>query len=217
MATKAAGGMRQRQKIFAQDLVLDAAERLLERGDIADFSMRELAVEAQVGFATPFNYFGNKTTIMQALSQRIIARIAENYAKARPTGDAIDRVLAMSRIGAETMLENSRVSRAVLASLSIAPACQSTVRMRSKKLWQDALGDFAGIQQDLLPLVQTALPDQLAFAYRGCLSFWIAEDLTDDTLLPATDAASALSMLGVVDAARRPMLLECIDRSESLL
>ena len=47
--------------------MLDAAERLLRDGN-AEFSMRDLAAEAGVSFATPFNQFGSKPAIMQALS-----------------------------------------------------------------------------------------------------------------------------------------------------
>ena len=46
-----------------RERVLDAAERLLARGG-AGFSMRDLAEEAGVSFATPFNQFGAKGAIM---------------------------------------------------------------------------------------------------------------------------------------------------------
>jgi AcrR family transcriptional regulator len=52
-----------------RERVLDAAERLLAQGS-AGFSMRELADEAGVSFATPFNQFGSKAAIMLALSAR---------------------------------------------------------------------------------------------------------------------------------------------------
>ena len=51
--------------------ILDAAEHLMRQGK-ADFSMRDLASEAGVSFATPFNHFGSKAGIMQALSGRRI-------------------------------------------------------------------------------------------------------------------------------------------------
>ncbi len=49
-----------------RERVLDAAERLLANGSAA-FSMRELAEEAEVSFATPFNQLGSKAAIMLAL------------------------------------------------------------------------------------------------------------------------------------------------------
>src|SRR5260221_8939921 len=90
--------LRERNRRLARDVVLDAAERLLRKSETADFSMRALAAEAGVGFATPFNHFGGKNAIMQALSARLIARMAARFRDESPAGDAIDRVLAMGRI-----------------------------------------------------------------------------------------------------------------------
>jgi AcrR family transcriptional regulator len=63
--------------------VLDAAETLLRQGK-AEFSMRDLAAEAQVSFATPFNHFGSKAAIMQALSARRIEEMGARYRAASP-------------------------------------------------------------------------------------------------------------------------------------
>ena len=54
---------RSQPKPPTKDRVLDAAKRLLAGGSAA-FSMRELAEEAGVSFATPFNQFGSKAAIM---------------------------------------------------------------------------------------------------------------------------------------------------------
>ena len=57
--------LRERNKQLARDVVLDAAERLLRASPNAEFSMRALAAEAGVGFATPFNHFGNKENVLK--------------------------------------------------------------------------------------------------------------------------------------------------------
>ncbi|MGI4956453.1 MAG: TetR/AcrR family transcriptional regulator [Janthinobacterium lividum] len=62
--------------------VIDAAERLLRQGK-ADFAMRDLAAEAGVSFATPFNQFGSKAAIMQALSHRRIDTMEARFATAQ--------------------------------------------------------------------------------------------------------------------------------------
>ena len=74
-----------RHKVHSQpstrERVLDAAERLLAHGK-ASFSMRELAEEADLSFATPFNQFGNKGAIILALSSRRIALMQKRIAEA---------------------------------------------------------------------------------------------------------------------------------------
>src|SRR5688572_25417364 len=72
--------------------VIDAAERLLQEGK-ANFSMRDLAAEAGVSFATPFNQFGNKAALMHALAARRIETVVKRFAERRPPTLAADRVL----------------------------------------------------------------------------------------------------------------------------
>ncbi len=71
-------------KATTKERVLSAAERLLRVGE-ADFSMRDLAAEAGVSFATPFNLFGSKVGIIRALSASRIAIIRERIDAASPS------------------------------------------------------------------------------------------------------------------------------------
>src|SRR4029453_932199 len=99
----ATGGEPLRQR------VIDAAERLLREGK-ADFSMRDLAAEAGVSFATPFNQFGSKAAIMHALWERRIGTVMKRFAKQQSLPYAADRVLLATRIAAELMLEEPKVN-----------------------------------------------------------------------------------------------------------
>ncbi len=204
--------LRERNRLLARDIVLDAAERLLQRGETADFSMRALAAEAGVGFATPFNHFGSKNAIMQALSSRLIERMAMRFRGEAPDGDAIDRVMAMGRISIALLLEQPDVHKAVVGSLGVASPVPGSVRQNSRDLWSLALGDFAGVAVDMRTLAQTVLADQLAFDFRGCVSFWIAGELQDGDLGAALQAGACTLLLGFVDPKRRTHLIERIKR-----
>src|ERR1700761_4221215 len=104
-------------KLTARERVLDAAERLLVQGSAA-FSMRELADEAEMSFATPFNHFGSKAAIMLALSARRIARMQELLAEARLPKSAVARVFAAVDIAASVMLASPDANRAVMGAIS---------------------------------------------------------------------------------------------------
>lgn len=199
--------LRERNRQLARDIVLDAAERLLRESATADFSMRGLAAEAGVGFATPFNHFGNKNAIMQALSSRLIERMAARFREAPPPGDTIDRVLAMGRINVSLLLEQPNVYKAVVGSLGVMSQTPSSVSRQSEALWSLALGDCVGVATDARAIAHATLPRQLAFAFRGCLSFWIAGELADENLAGAFEALSATILLGVASSERRPDLL----------
>lgn len=209
--------LRERNRQSARDAVLDAAERLLRKGESAEFSMRQLAAEAGVGFATPFNHFGSKNAIMQALSARLIDQMASRFTNAAPRGDAIDRVLAMGQISIALLLEQPEVYKSVVGSLGVVSPVPSAVRAHSQRLWSLALGDFAGIASELSEIARAALAEQLAFSFRGCISFWIAGELGDGELEDAFRTGASAILLGFAAPARRSYLLEQIEKRHSAL
>ena len=181
--------------------VIDAAERLLREGR-ADFSMRDLAAGAGVSFATPFNQFGSKAAIMQALSERRIDEMARRFAQSPPLLDAASRVLLAVDIAAAVMLEEPDVSRAVMGWLGTPSASPGRVWERSTALWLLALGDGEGLNAVRGTEALTRLSGQLAFVFRGVLSFWTAGELPDKAL--GTSAREIVGML-LRGLAERPL------------
>ena len=198
--------LRDRNRRLARDVVLDAAERLLRADPTASFSMRALAADAGVGFATPFNHFGTKNAIMQALSGRLIARMAATFESQTPAGDAIDRVLTMGAIAVAHLLEQPDVHRAVVGSLGVASAAPGAVMTQSRALWTLALGDRDGLSDDGCA-AETILATNLAVAFRGCLSFWTAGEVDDSHLHRMVEANMLTTLLGFAAADRRHAVL----------
>ncbi|MDE1570594.1 TetR/AcrR family transcriptional regulator [Aquabacter sp. P-9] len=163
--------------------VLDAAERLLRRGK-ADFSMRDLASEAGVSFATPFNQFGSKAAIMHALSGRRIDAMATRFAQMSPPADAAGRVLLAIDTAVEVMLEEPEINRVVMSWIGTAGPSPGKVLSHSTALWSLALGAGEGLAEADKERALRCLPQQLAFAFRGILSFWTAGELQDEQLAP---------------------------------
>ncbi|SER56321.1 transcriptional regulator, TetR family [Sphingobium sp. YR768] len=164
--------------------VLDAAERLLRDGK-AEFSMRELASEARVSFATPFNQFGSKPAIMHALSGRRIDSMMTRFDAAPQPALAADRVALAINIAVAVMLDEPIVNRAVMAWIGTGSTASGEVRSNSTALWAHALGDGTGLASLRRDEACRILPGQLALAFRGALSFWTAGELADEELGPA--------------------------------
>ncbi len=173
--------------------VLDAAERLLRSGK-AEFSMRDLAVEAGVSFATPFNQFGSKAGIMHALSGRRIEAMAGRYAALSAPADAAGRVRLAIEIAVAVMLEEPDVNRAVMGTIGSAGPARADALDRSTAFWALA---FEGKEPgpELHRPSASYLPRQLALAFRGALSFWSAGELPDAELGPAVLAIADTLML----------------------
>lgn len=199
--------LRERNRHQARDAVLDAAMRLLRSDPGADFSMRTLAAEAGVSFATPFNHFGSKNAIMQALSTRLIAQMAASFEKAAPGGDAIDRVTAMGHIAVALLLKQPDVYKAVVGSLGVVGPAPTEVMGQSCALWRLALGDLDGIAEDVAEVARLGLAEQLAFGFRGCLSFWIAGEVGNHALDHIVAANLSTTLLGFAKPDRRADLV----------
>ena len=117
----------------ARQRVIDAAERLLRDGK-ADFSMRDLAAEAGVSFATPFNQFGSKGAIMHALSERRTETMATRLTEAELPSDAASRVMLAVDTAVEVMLEEPGVNRAVMSWIGTAGGVSGQAWARSTAL-----------------------------------------------------------------------------------
>jgi len=164
--------------------VLDAAEFLLRDGK-AEFSMRDLASQAGVSFATPFNQFGGKPAIMHALSGRRIDSMMRRFDAAPQPPHAAERVALAIDIAVAVMLDEPIVNRAVMAWIGTGSAGSGEVRSNSTALWAHALGDGTGLASPRRDEACRVLPGQLALAFRGALSFWTAGELADEELGPA--------------------------------
>ena len=172
--------------------VIDAAERLLKDGK-AEFSMRDLASEAGVSFATPFNQFGSKAAIMHALAARRIELMAARYRAQTPPAQAEDRVALAVRIAAEGMLEEAVINRAVMGWIGTAGPAPGAALAGSTALWLLALapGNAASVEETDAGLAMLAR--RLAFGFRGTLSFWSAGELADEDLVQsAIDVARTI-------------------------
>lgn len=178
-----------------RERVLDAAERLLAGGSAA-FSMRELADEAGVSFATPFNQYGSKAAIMLALSARRIELMHERLAEAALPDTAVARVLMAADIAASVMLAAPAVNRAVMGAIGAPSDAPGDVSSRSGALWAEALGAGDGLAAATRALALRVLPGQLAVAFRGVLSFWTAGELSDPMLARRACTAAATVLLG---------------------
>lgn len=178
--------------------VIEAAERLLRQGK-ADFSMRDLAAEAGVSFATPFNQFGSKAAIMQALSGRRIDAMEARFDAVPRLHDAVERVLLAIDTAVAVMLEEPTVNRAVMGWLGTPSPVPGQAWARSTALWTLALGAGEGLVVARRQQALCCLPGQLAFAFRGALSFWTAGELPDGALARTVRETAGTLLLGFTD------------------
>ena len=200
--------LMERKRSMARNVMLDAAERLLISNTHPDFSMRALCDEAGVSFTTPFKYFGSKSGILTALANRLIDEIHNRYLQRPSSGDAIDRVFAMARIGAEVLLGRPAVNR-YIAGTSVTSDGEggATEMLRpATGLWTEALGSLDGIEEECRALAMQTLPVGCAVAFRGVMALWINRDIEDQDFTPLLEMQVGALLLGYAPPGRKQHL-----------
>ena len=196
--------------MIAKDDILDAAEQLLRKGK-PEFSMRELAAQARVSFATPFNHFGSKTAVMHALSARRIEAMTKRFEAAEKPATAPARVLLAVDIAVAVMLKAPAVNRAVMAALGSPSTTPGTVHAMSANLWSTALGKGEGLIPSTRSIALKILPSHLAITFRGTLSFWTAGEFTNAHLAKTARTAATTALLGFVGRGEQTTLLKALE------
>lgn len=89
---------RQRHRENRQRIVLEAAERLISRDGLAQFSMRLLARECGIPAPTLYGYFDSKESVLAALADERIALLREYVlCEAQHAKPGTERLLAFAR------------------------------------------------------------------------------------------------------------------------
>ena len=76
-----------------RDQILDAAKQLIVRHGLEAFSIKKLAVEAEVSEPLLFHYFSSRTALLQQLLVRDFARLVASLNTSLDGADTIDEVL----------------------------------------------------------------------------------------------------------------------------
>ena len=131
--------------------------------------------------------------------------MAKRFAGTSPPADAAGRVLLAVATAVEVMLEEPEINRAVMGWIGTAGPSPGRVLAHSTSLWWLALGAGEGLSVARRQEALRCLPEQLAFAFRGVLSFWTAGELTDEALASNAREIAKTLLLGF---AERPLFRE---------
>ncbi|MBB2983400.1 TetR/AcrR family transcriptional regulator [Paraburkholderia tropica] len=201
-----------RKRDLVRTTILDAAESLLSRKDVHDFSMKELAAEAGMALTTAFAHFGSKGGVMRAIADRLIKQIADEYSTRPRLDDAIDRLLAMANIGVDLITSRAAQNRVVCSHVLVSTEDHSGAGLRvpTAQLWKLAIDDSNLFGGNGTAEFQQTFTFQLAVMFRGALAIWIGEELSDEQFRTLVTNGIIFSTLGFVAKTRREALVQRI-------
>ena len=204
--------LREKQKNERRQRILDAAEKLIRASANSDFAMRQLAVEAEVSPATPFNLFGSKEGLLYALLARSLDRIMSVGLRFR--GDDAARHVLQAGENAVMMFLNDpdllRPLYQVLLSVSH-PEHRPEFMARTFAYWHAAARTVptAGPAD---ALVTDAVAGALMAHFIGLLELWVHRDLDDAAFLARTEAGIILIVLSLLPDRQRKDLQALLAR-----
>lgn len=202
-------GYSHRKEVYKKR-ILDAAEALvLEKGDVS-FSTRDLAKRADVSFATPFNHFGSKLGVLDAIIERSLLNAP--LITAKDTEDPLDHMLKSAQNIVTYYSKQADlyrpVFRAVLGSSTKQATLQSTAIVRAVNLWRHSL-ELAKKEGIISKGREVdVIADLLENNWIGSVFTWIYRSLNASEWQDVVAYNITLTLCGVVTDEKRPKLLK---------
>lgn len=81
--------LREQKKVRARKLILDSAQRLINKEGYAQTKMRDVALAAEMSYQTLYNYFPTKALILQELLTRDLLKLHRSTFNTAHSNDAL--------------------------------------------------------------------------------------------------------------------------------
>ena len=169
---------RRRQQVLA------AAEAFIRRDGTVDFSMKDLARDAEVSFATPFNLFGKKEDILAALFNRRVSEHASRNSERNATGEGqaqgLENLLYVALDSCDGYLCDAELFRPLAQSFRMHRTPQLTAISNSAQaIWKDALQSCQDEKIVAEDINLDELSRRLHISFRVAFGMWASSELTD--------------------------------------
>ena len=199
-----------------QDKVLRVVENFIRTEGAVNFSMKELADQAGVSFATPFNLFGSKEEILIALFNQRVAIQAQQSAARAELLSPVDNLMRIAQDSANRYLSDGELFRPLVQAFRIVGTSRGHSAAREAvNIWADAVKRCVadGTARSNTPIEKTARHMHLAF--RATFWMWGNEQMTDEDFREQAKYATAAAFLPWATPEGRAALLRLLDTSTS--
>jgi AcrR family transcriptional regulator len=184
-------GVREEGKNRRRDKITAAARALIQSGE-SGFRMRALAEEAGVSIATPYNLFGSKRAILNAVMDADLSRFKETLA--RQNADSLNMFHKTVSIARELMELDPQFYRNVMMTASTrAPEADRNRLLHWQQLIDNAVADgFILTFTD-----SVALATHLRAIFSAAFYRWAKEEVSLKEAEANANYAITLALAGV--------------------
>jgi len=205
---KAGTGRRDAAKAERRHRIVQAARSLIQESDEGGVSMRAIAERAEVSIATPYNLFGSKRAIIQAMLEDV-REFGRGFAKVK-ADSAIEKIFEALRLTFhyfEAEPEFYKTIWACLLDTASSPDLRSQLMPpHSGEFWQSLLAE-AVKEGDLDPEIDLhRLLGELGKCFAGNMLAWILGSIETPDLNHTTRFGYALLLSGIATPQGRKKL-----------
>lgn len=204
---------REEAKDQRRQRIVDAARRIIRSEITTGFSMRQLAIEAEVSLVTPYNLFGSKQAILQRLLDEDIGAFAVELKQIQ--SNALDQIFEAVTLGRAYFERDESYYRAVLGAVYTESGSDYRAAFRGPRraLWQSLVE--AAMRDGYLVTSphSRALTAHLAGIYLINILEWVYGDIVIQLMEARTHYGFALALAGHAEPAYVPELQKRVQDS----
>ncbi len=208
--------LREKQMRERRTRILNAAERLIRKTHSTDFSVRALAVAAEVSPVTPFNLFGSKEGLLYALLSRSLDRFFSKGLVFK-SPDPNYHVIEAAEIAVEIFVNDPNFLRPlyqVLLGVSHSELRPKFME-RTFSYWRTAVLTIPGINKSQDQASLNLLTHALMAHFIGLLELWVHQDFDDDGFRVHAICGIILMISSVVSKKNLPTMQAYLDQAKA--
>lgn len=201
METSIRASKREMNKERKKAQIVEAAKALVVKNGHADFTMPELAAEANVALVTPYTYFKSKAGVLsEVLDPGHALESASAWVSDAEHDDGFEKVMAFAQSRCDRYVQDAVLYRPVLFTLlKLDPEASADSRQVDDwlRLWEEGLS-LASHQGLIDQSVKVALAAHtIRCAFVGILGRWAKQAISNEMFVEETQMTIALLLAGL--------------------
>ena len=199
------GGQRERGKALRRQAVLEAARAMIRENETIGFAMRALAQRAGVGEVTPYNLFGSKRGVLEAILTEELESYQEGFARIA-AGDALSALFEFVAVNIAMYRRDPQLYRVVLRDLMLTgdPSLRSFFSAPQRRFFLGLVENAiaAGYVSDIV--APHLIARTLGRAVTSCIGDWLWEGISLESLEANIGLGFAMALRGVATPQAMP-------------
>jgi AcrR family transcriptional regulator len=204
----AAVTQRDRAKHERRARLIKAARALMTENAGGNFSMGELAARAGLSLATPYNLFGSKTAILQAVFRAEMEGFHKRY-KILAHLQPVEQVLATIGNVVNVFTREPAFYRSLTRSLMTIPSddFSTSILPLSDNMFLPLVEGLIEAGAIRLALPAGVISMQLLRVFNSVFLLWALQNWSEDQLLQELKTGFSLSFIGLFEGENRAQML----------